>query len=546
MMRIARFISLSFILILLLFNYAAADTTYVAAGAISGAWTVENSPYVVNEGNVLIREGISLFIMPGVKVCFGRRCKMIIRGRLFADGTEQDSIIFTDLLPSSSTWGGLKFLKADDGSSLSYCLVENVRGEHHPQKTQGGGILINECTVNISHCTLKDNKTFHNSIAQNQWGQGGGVNLFDGRLSVIEYCLITDNEALQGGGIYLDRDPYSTMPDEMTIRNNIIQNNTAKFSGGGIYVGTCNPIITDNIIRNNLAHSIHYGGGGIILWTTTNFYGNTAIVTNNLIEGNSASEGGGIYSRHDGSSFFNNTIVNNFALDKAGGFYIINNANVWPFLINNIIWDNTAEEYPGLYLRQSSNPSLAEISYCNIQDSLFHGAGNISDDPDFVSGPWGEYYLSQLAAGQTMQSPCTDAGHPFSSMIEGTTRTDEIQDVGIVDMGFHYSISPAEILSAEKADDSKTRPPYNSNLLSVFPNPFNASTTISFNLPTAGNVSLKIYDLTGREVQTLQSGRLSAGIHRLNWNAQTAASGIYFAVLEANGMSQTRKMLLLK
>ena len=267
MMRIARFISLSFILILLLFNYAAADTTYVAAGAISGAWTVENSPYVVNEGNVLIREGISLFIMPGVKVCFGRRCKMIIRGRLFADGTEQDSIIFTDLLPSSSTWGGLKFLKADDGSSLSYCLVENVRGEHHPQKTQGGGILINECTVNISHCTLKDNKTFHNSIAQNQWGQGGGVNLFDGRLSVIEYCLITDNEALQGGGIYLDRDPYSTMPDEMTIRNNIIQNNTAKFSGGGIYVGTCNPIITDNIIRNNLAHSIHYGGGGIILWT---------------------------------------------------------------------------------------------------------------------------------------------------------------------------------------------------------------------------------------------------------------------------------------
>ena len=70
----------------------------------------------------------------------------------------------------------------------------------------------------------------------------------------------------------------------------------------------------------------------------------------------------------------------------------------------------------------------------------WQGTGNINSDPLFVTGPLGDYYLSQIAAGQAQNSPCVDTGDPASSMIIGTTRTDEIQDSGVVDMGYHYPL----------------------------------------------------------------------------------------------------------
>ena len=78
------------------------------------------------------------------------------------------------------------------------------------------------------------------------------------------------------------------------------------------------------------------------------------------------------------------------------------------------------------------------------------------------------------------------------------------------------------------------------------PNPFNPETTLSYYLPEAGKVSLVIYDITGREVQSLVNGHLSPGEHEAVWNAEGMASGIYFARLTAEGQAQTRKMLLVK
>jgi hypothetical protein len=64
----------------------------------------------------------------------------------------------------------------------------------------------------------------------------------------------------------------------------------------------------------------------------------------------------------------------------------------------------------------------------------------IDADPLFVTGPQGNYYLSQIAAGQGTDSPCVDTGDPASHMIVGTTRTDEVPDSGVVDMGYHYPL----------------------------------------------------------------------------------------------------------
>jgi hypothetical protein len=82
--------------------------------------------------------------------------------------------------------------------------------------------------------------------------------------------------------------------------------------------------------------------------------------------------------------------------------------------------------------------------------------------------------------------------------------------------------------------------------LSAYPNPFNPSARIEFTLPKAGKVSLKVYDVLGREVAVLVNETLNARDHDVVFNGSELPSGIYFARLEAGGVSQTRKMVLLK
>ena len=85
-----------------------------------------------------------------------------------------------------------------------------------------------------------------------------------------------------------------------------------------------------------------------------------------------------------------------------------------------------------------------------------------------------------------------------------------------------------------------------------YPNPFNPSTNIQFALPEAGEVSLTIYDLTGRVIQTLADGRMAAGYHRVVWDGRNArgasvATGVYFyRIVTSGGFVATRKMILLK
>ncbi len=79
-----------------------------------------------------------------------------------------------------------------------------------------------------------------------------------------------------------------------------------------------------------------------------------------------------------------------------------------------------------------------------------------------------------------------------------------------------------------------------------FPNPFNPSTTFSFSIPTGSFVSLKVFDMIGREVSSIISCEMAAGSYSRQWNAQNLPSGIYFYRLQAGAFTQTKKLLLLK
>ena len=80
-----------------------------------------------------------------------------------------------------------------------------------------------------------------------------------------------------------------------------------------------------------------------------------------------------------------------------------------------------------------------------------------------------------------------------------------------------------------------------------YPNPFNPSTTINFKLLKTSKVTLKVFNILGKEVTTLVSEKLSAGSHSYQWShTEGLASGIYLYRLETNGFVQTRKMILMK
>jgi len=84
------------------------------------------------------------------------------------------------------------------------------------------------------------------------------------------------------------------------------------------------------------------------------------------------------------------------------------------------------------------------------------------------------------------------------------------------------------------------------SLDSAYPNPFNPTTTISFGLPVDSEVSIQIYNLQGRVVETLASQFMQAGYHSVTWNANNYSSGVYFVKMATGDYVSTQKLLLVK
>src|ERR1041385_6903222 len=103
-----------------------------------------------------------------------------------------------------------------------------------------------------------------------------------------------------------------------------------------------------------------------------------------------------------------------------------------------------------------------------------------------------------------------------------------------------------ETTGATDAGKERTASPMAYSLWDAYPNPFNPSTTISYELPKATQVTLKIYDVFGREVTTLVDGMQYAGFKSVEWNAANVASGVYFYKLQAGNFSATKKLSVIK
>jgi hypothetical protein len=86
----------------------------------------------------------------------------------------------------------------------------------------------------------------------------------------------------------------------------------------------------------------------------------------------------------------------------------------------------------------------------------------------------------------------------------------------------------------------------NYSLKQNYPNPFNPVTNITYSLPKSGNVNIKIFDLSGREIQTLVNEFKNPGTYIISFDASDLASGLYFYKMTTANYSETKSMILMK
>jgi len=307
-----------------------------------------------------------------------------------------------------------------DGTERPECVLSGFviqNGSLGVNEGSGGGIrgsltveewpIGDRTLASISHCVVRNNRSFGaggiaccrgtitdcvicNNGTNGDWcegdGIGGGLAHCDG---TIERCRVSNNTGLWGGGglAYCDGEILSCE----------ITGNGAVCCGGGLYACSgliANCIIMDNFTAQEPAEG-DWGGGGL-----SSCRGDIQSCT--ICFNTTAGYGGGLH-------------------DCAG-------------ISDCIIWGNTPYQ---MYCYG------AAALYSCIQDWTGGGEGNTSDDPLFVSGPLGDYYLSCRAAGQAADSPCIDRGSGTAESLgldKLTTRTDGVPDLGVVDMGYHYPL----------------------------------------------------------------------------------------------------------
>ena len=381
---------LSLILCLTIVNSGAADTTLSGIINSDTTWKLADSPYIVT-GNLLVSEGITLTIEPGVEVKFESAMMLQLRGTLIARGTSDNMITFTSNQPSPTPgdWGYIYFTDTSQGATfdedenytggsiLEYCIVEYAGGL---DLDNNGAVRMDNAYPFINYCTIQNNSA-------------SGINCdylyteISGELRITNNT-IKDNTASTGVRIDV------TMAI-ITISSNTIVNNIGDM--GGIYIWGANAgtiiTITDNVVSNNSsaeAYSIENftisGGNATIRNNTISYNSGCGLrLANNYsvtIDSNSINDnkGGGLNvgsnSVYGPTTITNNTVSNNFSRgvslsvsailtdniisNNSGGGIICSNGDI---TISNNIIDNNYSEGPGDYSGGSGGGILAWPGY---------------------------------------------------------------------------------------------------------------------------------------------------------------------------------------
>jgi len=465
--------------------------------------------------------------------------------------------LFDGNTASSSVGGGAYVF--GDNLVISRCTFSNNSAP------EGGGLYVNYSDLLIDSCTFTGNlgtnsaaafkiaaQGYTYSVRNSDFydNEGPGPAIYAEANAVELYnCNIHDNNTT-GGGIYLDHIYENSSIVSCSIHHNqgdglsieISADNTEMLidsclisynSSEGISV-----VFPDDTLFCRNTEISHNGSNGIKL-----DYANAVLFRCNIFSNNTTFNGGGIYCIEADLLVENCTIAGNSAANIGGGIFTDNYSDYPVQIINSIVSQNqphniylnranvnTTLEFSCIYSAAGNNfageipGEWGLLNMVNSNGDSCDAFNNIYLEPLFVDVAADDYHLQ-------VNSPCIDAGNPLSPYDPDST----IADMGafFYDQSVEVESSPNSVLPAE----------FN---LSVYPNPFNSSTSIRYSLAKAGEMEMTVYDIAGRAAVKLASGWRTEGEYQVGFDGDGLASGIYFVRLQAGDFAQTRKMALVK
>ncbi|MCU7493473.1 MAG: T9SS type A sorting domain-containing protein [Ignavibacteria bacterium] len=231
----------------------------------------------------------------------------------------------------------------------------------------------------------------------------------------------------------------------------------------------------------------------------------------------------------------------------------------------NYSWDKNASSWFIREYLSTGTPKNVTFTSQNILQSYVFGDGSnnkfrfcVADGADFSGLEVSPWYTIDWAGWKLVS---WDMGKDGVGVWDGNTKGNGALDGQLKFDSFQFTYTPGSPTSGLLFfDDLRTavKPyvgvekengavkPSSYSLEQNYPNPFNPSTTLSYQLPENSFVSLKVFDLLGREVATLVNQEQASGKYRVEFNAGNIPSGIYIYMLNAGNYKETKKMMLLK
>jgi len=394
-------------------------------------------------------------------------------------------------------------------------------------------------SLKIMSCNFTGNSsTFYNVIAENEYVEIDDVTIHDASTTQFAVCFIFLTNGRMNN-VTLDNCDVINGPSTV--------NSTLELTSNGEFV-----LENCKLINNDASSSLGYNSANISI---AEFfpYVSTKKIVNCLFANNNADGGYNVRINGEGEYYFNNCTFTN------------NNSNLATLRVNgNVHMNNTIMYNPDNSYEISMYPdsggfiSTLDVSHSNIrngQDGIYNSGnqqivnwneGNIVEDPQFLLSGEDPYQLSDI-------SPCIDTGStdttglflpPWDLLHHQRIWDGDSNGIATIDMGcYEYGADSVGVIQ-----NQIPKVPYQ---ISNYPNPFNPSTTIAFNLPLAGQVIIEIYNIKGQKVKTLMDCTTVPGTYECNWNGKddtgkSVSSGQYVVKLKQNGKETATKIMLLK
>jgi|GEM_PF-1856141 len=359
------------------------------SGAVAGVWDRENSPYIVID-HITVQANNQLTIQPGVEVLFRGFFRLFVNGRINAEGTAVNRVLFT-VERGNQRWNGVRLIQAQGENRFVYCRFTDSRQTvaYPDVNSHGGAIYAVTSRVIVQHCEFERNQAT---------GQGGAAKFED--------CTgeFTDNHIANNLGF---TEILWFVRSEMPILRNIVENNVGDH-GSGILVWSASPLVADNILRFNRSNLQRWGAGLYFVYQS-----NSNVVNNLLYQNN----GGALYVGYGARI----TIDHMTLVDNIGrcGVLVVENASITA--TNSIFWNNENTDF----WRANGNERV-QLTFTNVQNAGGSQVDQtcISADPLFVNSRDGDYHLRP-------NSPCLNTGNPNSPPDPDGSRAD---------MGYIYPV----------------------------------------------------------------------------------------------------------